>query len=123
MTPHFCISPEPAFDLVIIEMSGFFEPADIERFEAARNTAHRKLTSKPNEHVTLVDIRGMLIQSQEAVERFRAILMNPAYTSKRIAIVVSKTLARMQIQRAAAGRDVKFFTDDTAAARAWLLGD
>ena len=73
--------------------------------------------------ISPLSIFGMLIQSQEAVERFRAILMNPTYTSKRIAIVVSKTLARMQIQRAAAGRDVKFFTDDTAAARAWLLGD
>jgi hypothetical protein len=121
MSSSFSVVAEPMLDLVRIDLSGFFQPADITAFQAARNDAHRQLKCKANQHLTLVNITGMQIQSQETVEAFRALLMDPTYTSKRIAIVVSKTLARMQIERAAAGRNVSFFTDDIAAARLWLL--
>lgn len=121
MPSKFDIVAEPEFDLIRITMSGFFEPADIASFKAARDEAHQGLRSKPNQHLTLVDMTSLLIQSQETVEGFRQLLMNPAFASKRIAIVVSQTLARMQIERAAAGRDVSFFVDDVAAARSWIL--
>jgi len=121
MTSKFTIAIDPLLNLVQIEMSGFYEEADIMAFEVARNEAHLQLRCGPNEHLTLIDIRLMLIQSQEAVAGFKRILDNPTYRSKRIAIVVSQTLARMQIERAAADRDVRYFTEDTSAAREWLL--
>ncbi len=123
MPSSFSVVAEPMLDLVRIELSGFFQCADILAFQNARDHAHRQLTCKANQHLTLVDITGMQIQSQEAVEGFRALLTDPTYTSKRIAIVVGKTLARMQIQRAAAGRNVSYFTDDITAARSWLLAE
>jgi hypothetical protein len=121
MPPEFAIAADPLLGLIQIDMSGFFLEADIRAFEEARNEAHSQLRCGPNEHLTLVDIRSMQIQSQEAVAAFKLILDNPIYKSKRIAIVVSHTLARMQIQRAAADRDVMYFAEDLFVARKWLL--
>lgn len=121
MPSEFAIAADPLLGLIQIDMSGFFLEADIRAFEEARNEAHSQLRCGPNEHLTLVDIRSMQIQSQEAVTAFKRILDNPAYKSKRIAIVVSHTLARMQIQRAAVDRDVMYFSEDLLVARKWLL--
>ncbi|MDN4633734.1 hypothetical protein QCD71_19620 [Sphingomonas sp. PsM26] len=121
MPSEFAIAADPLLGLIQIDMSGFFLEADIHAFEEARNKAHSQLRCGPNEHLTLVDIRSMQIQSQEAVAAFKCILDNPAYKSKRIAIVVSHTLARMQIQRAAVNRDVMYFSEDLLVARNWLL--
>ncbi|GAA0675399.1 hypothetical protein GCM10009102_29560 [Sphingomonas insulae] len=102
-------------------MSGFFSPADICRFSEARDDAHHMLRCGPNEHVTLVDIRGMQIQGQESVAEFAALLSRKEHASKRIAFVVSQSLARLQIQRAASGRDAGYFIDDPIAAEQWLF--
>ncbi|WP_440843426.1 hypothetical protein [Sphingomonas sp. 22176] len=101
-------------------MSGFFAIEDIVRFVAARDQAHHLLKSAPNAHVTLVDIRGMKIQSQDSVESFRHVLNNPKFASRRLAIVVAQSLARLQIKRAAGERDARYF-DSVEGAEAWLL--
>ncbi|WP_157105610.1 hypothetical protein [Sphingomonas sp. TDK1] len=108
--------------MVTIVMTGFFSPEDIARFVAARDAAHTLLRCGPNEHLTLVDIRGMRIQSQESVELFRSVLKNPRVQSRRLAIVVAQSLARMQIKRAASDRDPAYFTEP-AEAEAWLVED
>lgn len=123
MQPKFSFAVIPELDLVTIEMSGFFQPADVRKFEEARDDAHRQLICGPNRHRTLVDMREMLIQSQDSVAEFQRVLSNPSTRSRKLAIVVSKTLARMQIQRAAEQRDVKYFADGTEEARTWLLAD
>lgn len=101
-------------------MKGFFEPADIARFVAARDLAHQRLLSPPNGHVTLVDITAMDIQSQDAVAEFHAVLASPTTASRRIAFVVALSLARGQVRRAARGRDAAFFTTVHDAER-WLF--
>ncbi|MGA1800206.1 STAS/SEC14 domain-containing protein [Sphingomonas sp. 4RDLI-65] len=121
MTPRFEIVADPKLDLVTITMGGFFAQPDIDAFEQARDVAHRELRCGPNEHVTLVDIREMLIQSQAAIEGFQRVLNNHATKSKRIAIVTSKTLARMQVERAAERRDVGYFSGEPSEAKKWLL--
>jgi hypothetical protein len=47
----------------------------------------------PNQHLTLVDIREMQIQSQEAVNEFQAVMSASGTASKRIALVLSKSFA------------------------------
>jgi hypothetical protein len=121
MAPRFTITADPALDLVMITMGGFFTQAEIDAFEHARDVAHRKLKCGRNQHLTLVDMREMLIQSQEAIVGFQRVLNNHATKSKRIAIVTSKTLARMQVERAAERRDVHYFSGEPAEAREWLL--
>ncbi len=120
MSAEYSIAVDPSRDLVRIRMSGFFTHADIEGFLAARNEAHAQLTCRPNAHLTLNDIREMKIQSQEIVDAFRAMLAAPDYRSRRLAFVVSSTLARSQLGRALGGRDARCFEDIEAAER-WLL--
>lgn len=120
MSAEYSISVDPSRDLVRIRMSGFFTQADIESFLAARREAHVQLTCPANAHLTLNDIRDMKIQSQEIVESFRAMLAAPEYRSRRLAFIVSSTLALSQLGRALAGRHARCF-DDPAAAEHWLL--
>jgi hypothetical protein len=121
MQANFSINVDTSRDLVRISMSGFFKAEDIARFVVTRDLTHELLRCGPNQHLTLVDIREMEIQSQEAVSGFGKVIHDPRHRSKRLAIVVSKSLARMQVQRAAAGRDVRYFTDDAGAAEQWLI--
>jgi hypothetical protein len=120
MNFHFSVKVETEQSIVRIAMSGFFQPSDVSLFVDARNTEHRQLRCPPNGHLTLVDIRGMKIQSQESVRAFAEILSDPIYASRKIAFVVETSLARMQLKRAAAGRDGGFF-DSPKEAEIWLL--
>ena len=80
----------------------------------------RGCAAAPNDHLTLIDIRGMAIQAQEIVTRWGAVIADPAYRSRRLAFVVGTTLARTQLQRALGGRHARCFTD-TAEAERWVL--
>lgn len=121
MTPSFSFDIDPTRDFVRVALAGFFQPDDVLRFQQARDLAYQRLTCPPRQHVTLVDIRGMHIQSQDAVAAFGKLLANPSHTSKALAIVVSRSLARMQIQRVATGLNVSYLTDDLEAAERWLM--
>lgn len=120
MSAEFQIDAEPARDLIRIRMSGFFTADDIAAFLKAREAAHAQLTCDRNQHVTLNDVRGMKIQSREAVDAFRAMLAQPGHASRRLAFVVSPTLARSQLTRALDTRHAQLF-QDTASAEAWLF--
>jgi hypothetical protein len=120
MPARFTFEIDRARALVRITMAGLFEPADVARFLAARRAAHAALGCAPNRHLTLNDVRAMKIQPQHTVSAFHELLANPSHRSRRLAFVVSPTLARSQLMRALAGRDSRCFTDP-AEAEAWLL--
>jgi hypothetical protein len=115
------IGVDPVNNILRQYLAGFFEPADVERFVADRNDAFGQLTCGPDQHLALVDARHVKIQQQDAVEAFQALLANPPLRSRKLAFVVSHSLACKQLQRAAAGRDARFFYS-VAEAEAWLLG-
>lgn len=106
--------------MVDITLSGFFSAADIEALHAAMRREHARLRCPPHAHLTLVDLTGMKVQSQDAVSRFGTMLDGRAYRSRRLAFIVGTTLARSQLLRALGGRDARHF-GDRAAAEAWLL--
>lgn len=97
-------------------------PDDIARFVAAGEEARAQLGAVPGGHVTLVDMRGMHIQTQESVAGFARVLANPRNRARRVAFVVERGLSRMQIQRIATAPSARFFPT-IAAAEAWLLKD
>jgi len=103
-------------------MSGLFTMADIAGFLEARQRAHAELGCRPNQHMTLNDLRSMKIQSQEVVTAFREMLADPAFRSRRLAFVAAQTLARSQLMRALNGRDARCF-DSIGEAEAWLLAE
>jgi hypothetical protein len=123
MSASFSLQADRARDLVRIRMSGLFTTADIGAFLEARQKAHAELACAPNQHVTLNDLRGMKIQPQDAVAAFRLMLSDPAYRSRRLAFVISQTLARSQLARALNGRDHVRCFDDVGEAEAWLFAD
>lgn len=122
MDAHFSISIDRSRDLVRIEMSGLFGRADVDAFLEERRKAHAELGCAPNMHLTLNDLRGMKIQSQEAVALFRDMLADPAWRSRKLAFVASQTLARSQLMRALDGRDARCF-DSVEEAEAWLFAE
>ena len=122
MSAHFSFEIDRPRGLVRIAMSGFFLAGDIARFIEARRQAHEALGWPPNTHVTLNDISGMKIQSQDAVAAFQEMLTAGDYRSRRLAFVIGLTLARGQVNRALAGRDARCFEDE-AEAEAWLLAE
>ena len=121
MNSHFSFEVDRRRDLVKIRMSGLFSQADIEAFIEARHQAHAKLNCPPNAHVTLNDVTGMLIQPQETVAAFQAMLAAPEYRSRRLAFIVPPTLARNQLMRALASRGEGRCFEDPEEAEAWLF--
>ena len=115
---HFAVSADGK--LLRVTLAGFFSSADVARFAVALNAAQRTLRSASNQHVTCVDIREMQIQSQESVAAFQKVLAIPARKGKAIAFVVSQSLARMQAQRVANGREANFFAS-VGEATMWLV--
>lgn len=122
MSADFSFDVDVARDLVRIRMAGFFGADDIARFLKVRRAAYDRLTCAPNQHLTLTDIRDMKIQSQEAVVEFAKMLADPRYHSRRHAIVVASTLARLQVTRAAGERHQPQFAT-IEEAEAWLFAD
>lgn len=109
-------------DLVLMTLGGFFSPGEIEAFDDARRLAYRQLRCAPNQHVTLIDMRETVIQSQDAVDAFTRSIGDPETRSRKVAFVVSKSLARLQVKRVAADRDAGYFTT-LADAERWLFGE
>ena len=122
MSEKFRFEIDRARGLVRITMSGFYEPEDIAAFAEARKKAHAELGMPPNKHMTLNDLRDMKVQSQDTVRAFQAMLTAPEYRSRKLAFVVDRNLAAMQLERTLIARDAQIFTD-VASAERYLFAD
>lgn len=122
MTGAFTVQSDSRRHILRITMSGFFSSAQIADLRTAVAQALVLLGCAPGQHLSLVDIRDMDIQSQDAVGRFAQLLSTPEVRSRRIAFIVARSLARLQVQRAAGQRDARYF-EDGASAEAWLIGE
>ena len=108
--------------LVRIAMHGFYAAADVAAFFDARRKALAELGLPRNAHMTLNDLRGMQIQSQEVIQAFQQGLAVPGEKARRLAIVVDAAMARGQATRAINSADTRYFTD-VETAEAWLFAD
>lgn len=120
MSPFVAIDVDASRNLVRMTLGGFFDVADIEEMARQRDKAHSRLRCGPNRHLTLVDLRQMDIQSQVSVQLFQRILDNPEQRSLRLAFVIARTLARIQLKRAVSTRQASYFETPEEAER-WLL--
>jgi hypothetical protein len=106
--------------LLSVTLNGFFAYDQVESLRGDLRVAIRQLQCKPGSHVSLFDIRGCKIQSQEVVSAFRSMSDTDRIVARRLAIVVGDSLMRMQLRRMIGPeRDAKTF-DDAASARRWL---
>ena len=105
--------------LIWLTMGGFFESEVIVQMRRELVEAIATLSCRPNDHVTLCDIREMDIQSQGRVEEFSKLVGSNDVRSRLLAFVVAKSLSRLQARRLTSREGVDYFTD-IEAARNWL---
>ena len=110
--------------LVVVTVSGFFQPEDISIVARNVHDAIRSLGEHAGKHVTLYDVSEAKISPGETIEAMRGVFNDPAtdnLRARRLAFVTPSALARMQTQRLREARpDIAIFEDrDTALA--WLL--
>ncbi|HYD11396.1 MAG TPA: hypothetical protein VEC11_00965 [Allosphingosinicella sp.] len=120
MSSKFTFTLDRDRGLVRISMHGFYGLRDVADFFDARRKAHAALGLPANAHMTLNDLRGMKIQSQEVIQAFQQGLAVPAEKARKLAIVVDAAMARGQANRAINSCDTRYFTD-LASAEAWLF--
>ena len=111
----------PQKQLIDIRMSGFFSVADAKRFCEDEQRAVAQMGALAGNHLVLVDVTAMKIQSQEVVYSFQELIDNAPRKARRIALVVGKSLSMMQARRLDndAGRLGLF--DYRSDAMDWLL--
>ena len=115
----YTVEIEPSLNLACFRLVGRFEQADVEGLAAKRDRAFSRLTSPPNRHVVLVDIRQMTIQPLGGFVAF-ADLLEREPRALRLAFLVRSNFASMQAQLAAHARGARYFFDEVQA-RDWLL--
>lgn len=120
MSTSFTIDVDVARSFVRVTARGFFQPGDVTNFRDALRREYRALRCLPNEHVTFLDIRDMAIQPQEVVPLFSQVMTDPQIRSKKVAVVVAKSLNRLQMRRAAAVRDAVALFGTEQEALDWL---
>ncbi|MGJ3627704.1 hypothetical protein AB5I41_13330 [Sphingomonas sp. MMS24-JH45] len=62
------------------------------------------------------------IQAQDVVTAFAASIGDPATAARKLAFVMSRSLSRLQVKRAASGREAAYF-HTAEEAEAWLFAD
>jgi hypothetical protein len=122
MSAHFTFAIDRPRGLIRISMSGLFQAQDVADFLFARRRAHAELGAIAGGHLTLNDVRAMKIQPQQTVAAFHDLLANPEFPSRRLAFVVSPTLARSQLARALDARTARCFPS-MEEAEAWLFDE
>ena len=120
MALYHSIETDPSRDLLVLTLGGFATVDETNGFARAMADAVARLGCEPNQHVTLCDISGMKIQSQDAAQQFGVLLADRRYQSRKIAFVLGSSLARMQLRRLITSRVAECFEDRVTAER-WLF--
>ncbi|WP_326523080.1 hypothetical protein [Sphingomonas sp.] len=122
MSAEHAIIVDPARRLLDVRMGGFYTPDDVRGYRQAIEAASVELGGDPGRQRMICDITEMQIQPQETVAAFAGFMADPRYATRKVAFIVSATLARMQIERAKGGRHAQTFLN-RADALAWLLAE
>lgn len=120
MRGSYTIEAEPAHDLIRMTLTGFFDIETIRAFGAARYPVIARLGCARNQHITLCDIAGCSLQSQESVAAFQQVLGEGDIRSRKLAMVTGSSLAWMQARRIL-NRDELACFDTEPEAMQWLL--
>ncbi|ANC86789.1 hypothetical protein [Sphingomonas sp. NIC1] len=102
-------------------MQGFWTLETLADFRRALEDAVARIRATGREPVSLCDYSGAMVQSQEVVAGFIAMMADPAVRSRRVAVYTGAALTRLQAERA--NRDhaeFRYFVDRDAAV-AWLF--
>lgn len=93
------ITSDKSRKLVIADMSGFLDPADVQRFGEEKDAAVAAMGLGSGEYHMLVNTEGCVIQSQEVVAAFIRVVLESPFQARRLAVVRHDNLTRMQTRR------------------------
>jgi len=96
----------------------FWDLHVVERFGAECRDSVASFDCSPGQHLVLVDLRNAVLQGQEVYGRLQALIGSA--TARRIALVASTPLARMQTKRLQVRDNIIMFADIDEA-HAWLF--
>jgi hypothetical protein len=119
--PAFTIQIDAARKYVEIGMLGLWDDDAAKRFERELRCllpALPKGGCRIGEQNTLFDSTAYLVQSQDVTARLAGMAADPSIGSRRIAVLVSSTLSKLQTRRIAPGYGV---FDDREEAMSWLF--
>ncbi|WP_088182040.1 hypothetical protein [Sphingobium sp. Z007] len=115
------VTSDKSRKLVIAQMSGFLDPADVDRFNADKEAAVTAMGLGSGEYVMLINTEGCVIQSQEVVAAFTRVVLDTRFKSKKLAVVRHDNLTRLQTRRILSVRDDAEIFASVAQAEAWLF--
>lgn len=105
--------------LLRVAFKGLWDIQTLDRYEAERETAVRGAGWRSGEYDYLLDLRDHPVQPRDVAargdEHYRTFQPRP----RKLAMIVTSALARMQVTRVVKGTHERFFDDDKAAL-AWL---
>ncbi len=123
VAPTFTIDTDPAREFLHLTLTGDWDQPTAERFAAAVPKAiHGMIAAgaRPGHFLTLLDMSRKNILPQNVAAEF-AKMIRPDSPSKRIAMVVSGAVHRIQAKRIGKDGSRRCF-DTEAQARDWLFG-
>ncbi|MFN3675086.1 MAG: hypothetical protein ACK4TC_03835 [Sphingomonas pseudosanguinis] len=121
--PLFTIRIEPVRKFVAIVMRGFWNKDDLDRFDRTLRRILPNLRSGGcaiGDQVTFFDLSSYQVQSQDVLTGLAAMATDPSIGSRKIAVVLSSGLLKLQARRVA---PVYGLFDDRDEAMAWLEVD
>lgn len=114
------VTKDPARRLVHARMSGMLTVAEVDVFSRDEQAAAGAMGLGSGEFDLLIEALGDVVQSQDVMARFRALITESPLKARRIAVVRHSVLARMQSKRQAQERDGMEVFADMGEAEAWL---
>jgi hypothetical protein len=110
--------------LVDVRISGMLMPEDVAWIGEEIRQAVRTLGGGAGQHVTLYDLSGLQVATAATVDMIKETFSNPVVRnlwSRKLAVVASTALIRMQAHRVRESRPDLVVFEDREAALAWLL--
>jgi hypothetical protein len=115
------VTSDKSRKLVIAQMTGFLEPADVQRFSDDKEAAVIAMGLGSGEYYMLVNTEGCVIQSQEVVATFMRVILQSPFRSRRLAVVRHDNLTRLQTRRILSVRDEAELFASVTEAEQWLF--
>lgn len=106
--------------IVHIHLSGFFSEDAVHSIAAGMAGTLKQLSCGPNNHMTLVDVTGCQIQSQQIITAFQRLVADPTFRSRRLAFVTGSSLIKMQLRRLINDPSYAPVFGDHGSAESWL---
>ena len=115
------VTSEPERRLVRAVMSDMLSVADVARFSREEQAAVRQMGLGSGEFLLLIETVGNVVQTQEVMDAFQALIATSPLKARKIATVRDGALTRMQSRRVSKIRSHAEVFDTLRAAETWLF--